>query len=54
MPVLVLVEEQRDAALGISNLQLQSSDRYAGRSGEMATDIVGRVGIVGIAQKVGT
>ena len=50
--VLVLVEEQHDATLSISDLPLCSSDRHAKRSSEEATDIMGGVGVIGDVQKV--
>ena len=52
--VLVLMEEQRNATLSISGLHLCGSDGHSERSSEEAVDIVGRVGVVGDAQKVWT
>lgn len=48
---LVLVEEKRDATLSIIYLPLRGRDRHAERNSEGTTDMVGRVGVVGDAQK---
>ncbi len=50
--VLVLVGEWRASTLSISDLPLRDSDGHAEHSREEATDMAGRVGVVGDAQKV--
>ena len=49
--VLVLVEEQRDAPLSISDLPNHTNDRHAERSSQEATDVVVGVDVGGDAQK---
>ena len=51
VPVFVLMEEEGDAALGIVVLPLRRGDGHAESGRQEPTDVVGRVGALGDAQK---